>query len=134
MLDYLDEKQFGEVEAQETVWRLQELGLVDDLKYAKSFVSTRLASKAVSRRRLSEQLYSHGIKKEVIEEALAEVSNDVEAENARICAEKYLRQLTGLQEDERRRRVFSRLLRRGYDTDTIERAILEAGEGDSDAD
>ena len=53
MQAYLDAKEFGEADVDATVARLMELGLLDDGRYAKRFVETRLASKPISRRHLS---------------------------------------------------------------------------------
>ena len=89
---HLDEKQYGEVEVYETVERLKDLGLVDDKLYAENFIRTRLAAKPVSRRRLYEQLLSHEIDRQTIEEALAVVDDACEANSAQAVAEKYARQ------------------------------------------
>ena len=69
MQAYLDEKDFGEADVDATIARLQELGLLDDRRYAQRFVETRLASKPVSRRHLYEQMKGHGISEEYIREA-----------------------------------------------------------------
>lgn len=126
--NYLDEKQFGEADIAAAVDRLKELGLIDDYKFASEFVRTRLASKAVSKRHLSEQLYAHHVPKEIIEQTLENISEDDELENAVTCAKKYLRQLERFPEEERAERVFSRLQRRGYSYDVARCAIENAKE------
>ncbi|MDO4573258.1 MAG: RecX family transcriptional regulator [Clostridia bacterium] len=122
---HLDERQFGEVEIYETVERLKELGLIDDRAFAEEFIRTRLAAKPLSRRRLYEQLLSHELERETIEAALACVDEAREADNARAVADKYMRQLAALPEEERRRRVRQRLLSRGYSFEDAD-AALEA--------
>lgn len=111
---HLDEKQYGEVEVYDTVERLKELGLLDDGAFAESFIRTRLATKPVSRRKLCEQLLSHELPRELIDEALAAVDDQTERNNALLIAEKYARQLRALPADERARRIQQRLLSRGY--------------------
>lgn len=120
---HLDEKQYGEVEVYETVERLKELGLLDDLAFAEAFIRTRLATKPVSRRKLYEQLLSHELPRELIEEALQAVDDPAEQENALAVAEKYARQMEALPADERARRVLQRLLTRGYAYDDAAAAV-----------
>lgn len=120
----LDECNYSEGEIMQTVERLIAAGLLNDEKYAHDFVSSRLATKPVSKRKLREQLAGHFIPGELIDAALAEVSDEAESENAFAVAEKYYRQFASLAEDERRRRVGLRLTSRGYGYDDI-RAALE---------
>lgn len=128
MENYLDEKQFGEVEVYDAVERLKELGLIDDEKYARDFIDSRLNTKAVSRRHLFEQLSAHFIPKEVIEAALDALPESTDSENALLLADKYYRQLNSLDEDERREKVAQRLMRRGYSFETVKAALNRLGE------
>ena len=124
MEDYLDSQQYGEFEVSQVVERLKELGYLDDEKYAAEFVRSRLASKAVSRRKLKQQLYAHSLPKEVIEEAVREVPDETEADNAAAVAEKFRRQYEALPQREREEKIAQRLLSRGYDTALI-RAYIQ---------
>ena len=133
---YLDTCEYGEVEVMETVDRLQSLGLLDDRAFAEEFVRTRLASKPVSRAHLREQLYAHELPRELIDEALSDVPDDTEEDNASSIARKYLRQLASLPEKERDERVLKRILSRGYPFDmaraVLERVKAEAAEADGE--
>lgn len=133
MENYLDEKQFGEVEVYDTIERLKELGLLNDEQFAKDFIDSRLASKAVSKRHLAEQLYSHFIPKDIIDSVLCRVDDSLELENATEIAIKYLRQLNALSYRERVNKVKQRMQRRGYDWDTITQAITLALGDDEDS-
>ncbi len=130
MQTYLDSKEFGEADVDATMQRLVELGLLDDARYAKRFVETRLATKPISRRHLWEQLKSHGLSDEDINAALETVNADDEAENARAVAAKFLRQFAALDPEKRRERVLSRLIARGYSYDVSRRAFEEAQNGE----
>ena len=130
MQRYLDEKDFGEADVDATVARLLELGMLDDARYARRFVETRLASKPVSRRHLHEQLRTHGVSEADIEAALSAVEEDGEAKNARIVAEKFARQFESLEPQKRRERVLSRLIARGYSYDAARRALEEVLSGE----
>lgn len=125
---HLDACQYGEVEVMETVERLRELGLVDDARYARDFVGTRLATKPVSRAHLREQLLGHELAREVIDDALAAVSDEMEVANAVAVAEKYLRQFNALDEDARDERTIKRILARGYGYDVAREALAAAKE------
>ncbi len=126
---YLSKQQFGEVEVYDCIERLKELGYLNDRQFAADFIATRLSTKPVSRRKLREQLYSHKLEAEVIQEALEAVTDAVEEENAAQVAAKFWRQFEGLEEYERKARVIRRLLGRGYDLGLV-RARVEAMIGD----
>lgn len=121
--DCLDEANFGEYDVYEAVERLKELGYLNDDKFAEEFISTRLASKPLSRRRLREQLFTRKLKPECIDGALAAVTDDMERGNAVQVAEKYWRQFEALDEYTRRQRVMRRLVSRGYDFDVIRDSV-----------
>jgi len=126
----LDSLDFGEADVDAVVARLVELGLVDDARYAEDFVSSRLASKPVSRAKLRDQLYSHRLASEHIDAALAAVDDAKDAENALLVAKKYARQFALLEEDERKLRVMRRLVGRGFGFNAS-KAALEKLFGDA---
>ena len=94
---YLDKCQFGEFEIYSVIERLKELGYLDDKAYADEFIRSRLATKPVSRRKLREQLAGHQLDNDIINEALASVSDEAELENAMLIAQKFAANMTGLQ-------------------------------------
>lgn len=126
MQAYLDAKEFGEADVDATIARLTELGLLNDARYAKRFVETRLATKPISKRHLFEQLKGHGLSDTDIRAALDTVDAEDESENALAVAEKYLRQFRTLDPEKRRERVLSRLIGRGYSYDVSRKAYEQA--------
>ncbi|MEA4869764.1 MAG: RecX family transcriptional regulator [Christensenella sp.] len=120
---HLDAGEYGEVEVYETVERLKELGLLNDVAFAEEFVRTRLATKPVSRAHLRQQMLAHETDAEAIEQALSSLEGDAEANNAVQIAEKYARQYARLPEDERREMVMRRLISRGYSYDDARAAF-----------
>ena len=129
---HLDKCDFGEYEIYAAVERLKELNYVNDEKYAHDFIESRLNTKPVSRRKLTEQLKAHKIDDDIISEALEVVTNDVELENARAVAEKFARQFAGLEQRERDNRIMKRLFSRGYDFSTIRDVMGEIDFDESD--
>lgn len=126
MQTYLDSKEFGEADVDAAIERLLALGLLDDARYAKRFVETRLATKPVSKRHLYEQLRGHGLSETDIRAALSSVDDDTEAENALAVAQKYARQFRALEPQKRRERVLGRLEARGYAYDVAKKAAEQA--------
>lgn len=123
MQTYLDTKEFGEADIDACIERLKELGLLDDRRYARRFVETRLATKPVSKRHLKEQLIGHGLSDEDIRAALELADDDAEEENALSVAKKFARQFSALEPEKKRERLFSRLQARGYSYDVSKRAV-----------
>ena len=123
---HLDACEYGEVEVYETVERLKELGLLNDLAFAEEFVRTRLATKPVSRAHLREQLLSHETDAEAIEQALLQIDDETQQKSAVSTAEKYVRQYAHLSQEERNEIVIRRLLARGYSYDDARAALSEA--------
>lgn len=126
MQAYLDEKEFGEADVDATIERLIESGLLNDRRYAKMFVESRLRTKPLSRSHLYQQLRQHGIAQELIEEALSGAASDSDEENARLLAEKYVRQYASIDSEQRRQRVQRRLVSRGFSYETVRRAYEDA--------
>lgn len=127
----LDEGCYSEGEIMLVIERLTDAGLLDDEKYARDFVSSRLSTKPVSAFRLREQLRGHHVPEDIIDAALAEVGEDTELNNAVEVARKYLRQFGAIEDEtERLRRVYTRLQTRGYAHDTIMKALREAADGE----
>lgn len=124
MQRHLDDLQFGEYEVYAVVERLKELGYLDDEKYARDFVQSRLATKPASRRKLQEQLAAHHIDRALIQAALQDIPEETETENAMQVAEKFFRQFEGLEPKEKKQRIYRRLIARGYDYEHV-RSCLE---------
>lgn len=120
---HLDEKQFGEVEIYEAVEKLKDYGYLDDDRYASDFVSSHLKMKPVSRRKLMMDLNAHELPKEVIEEALSVITDEVEEENAYQVALKYYDSYSELEPYERKTILSRRIVSRGFDFGTARTAI-----------
>ncbi|MBQ6146896.1 MAG: regulatory protein RecX [Clostridia bacterium] len=126
----LDDLQYGEGDILTTVNRLQELNLLNYAEYAREFVRTRLASKPVSRQKLYMDLKAHKVPEELIRAALEELPTETEADNAREVAEKFWRQMSGLEESVRRERVLRRRMSRGVSTAASLAAIRQVAEAE----
>jgi regulatory protein len=117
--------------------RLVKVGFLDDAAFARQFARSKGVSGSLSRRRLQQELGRRGVSREVgseaIETVFAEEGVDEEAAIERI-ARKKLRSLANLDAPTRRRRLYSFLARRGYDSDDIGRVVRQLVDASDDAD
>lgn len=119
----LDSLNYGEYEVNQVISRLIELKYLDDEKYAADFITTRLATKPISRKKLWTQLYAHKLSKNVINAALEAVTPETEQENALTVAKKFNAQFAALEEHERKQRVTRRLMGCGFGYDAAKCAL-----------
>ena len=94
--------------------RFEEVGLVDDDAFARTWVSQRQQGKGLSRRVLAQELRRKGVDDEVVRDALDEIDPEDEAEAARELVRRRLRSLRGVDETTAARRLVGMLARKGY--------------------
>jgi len=114
--------------------RLERVGLIDDLEYARAFLREKLGRRAVGARLLRSQLLARGVGGAVADEAMAQLtaSDDgsrTELDRARRAATQFARRYARLDPKTRRQRLSAALVRRGFDYDTVSEA-LRALEGE----
>jgi len=112
--DKLAARQVPAEVATELLDRFEEVGLVDDAAFARTWVSQRQEGKGLSRRVLAQELRRKGIDDEVAREALDEIDPDAEAEAARQLVARKLRALRNVDETTAARRLVGMLARKGY--------------------
>lgn len=112
--------------------RLEETGLVDDDAFCAAYVRSRIAVHPEGVRRMAEELYRRGVRREralpVVTRVLAEEGVS-EAELLARAGEKRLRALGDLPPPVARRRLFEHLARRGFPLEAV-RAWVEGAVGD----
>jgi regulatory protein len=105
--------------------RFEEVGLVDDEAFARTWVQTRMGNKGLSRRALSAELRRKGVADEVVRSVLDEVDRDDEEEAARRLVRRKLRSTRGLDPQVRLRRLAGMLGRKGYPPGLALRVVRE---------
>jgi regulatory protein len=100
---------------EEILGRLEEIGLVDDDRFANNWVENRSEFRPRSRRALRLELRQRGLEPETIEKSLAEVDEEGLAYQA---AAKYARRLSGLDRTTFRQKMIAYLSRRGFSYET----------------
>ena len=93
------------------ITRMREMGYLNDAAYAKFYVDARLAATPRSRRALAFELGRKGVRRELADESLSDVSD---GENAYQAAQRRLRALRGLDRQTFTRRLGSFLSSRGF--------------------
>ncbi|MEE3125838.1 MAG: regulatory protein RecX [Actinomycetota bacterium] len=94
--------------------RFEEVGLVDDEAFARSWVAGRQSAKGLARRALAQELRRKGVDDEVAREALDELEPEQEEQAARTLVRKKLRSLSRVDDVTATRRLVGMLARKGY--------------------
>lgn len=124
--DRLQESGFTEGVVAQTLSRLVELGLVDDLDFARQWVADRSVRKKLGPRALKAELAAKGIARDVIEEALASEGRDEET-LAIEAASAHVRKVARLPLAQQAAKLQQMLLRKGFSFEAAEagaRAVL----------
>ena len=85
---------FGESATKRAIERLEELGLIDDEKYAREYAEVLLDKKGFSRQRAEFELMKKGIDKDVIEEILDELEPEPVEQIRKLLQTKFARRLS----------------------------------------
>lgn len=116
---------FERAEVGEELDRLESVGLIDDERFALEFAEHAATRRLSGRRAVVSSLGAKGVARDVIERALGEVGGDEEARAADLARTRASR-LMGLPPEAAFRRLFSFLVRRGYDSALARRAANDA--------
>lgn len=111
--------------AERLLTRFEEVGLVDDEAFARSWVQSRQAGKGLARKALAQELRRKGIDDEVARVALDEVDPDDEVEAARVLVRRKLRSVARVDHATAVRRLTGMLARKGYSAGSAFRVVRE---------
>jgi regulatory protein len=100
--------------ATEVLDRFEEVGLIDDEDFARSWVQSRQRSRGVASKVLAMELRRKGVDDETSREVLSELDPEVERQNAHRLVQKKLRSMQGLDSSTQIRRLTAMLARKGY--------------------
>ena len=117
---------YGEEAVEAAVLRMEELGLINDLDYGRRYAADAVNLRGWPRRRIAMELQKKGVPAEVIEEALADITEETEIETAcRLLEGPYRGRLRDRKE---RDKVKAALQRRGFSYEVIRQAVSRAME------
>lgn len=102
--------------------RLEELGLIDDLDYARRCAADLLHLKKYSLSRVKQELRHRGVEEADIDEALSCIDSDPQEQIRQVIEKKYR---SALADEKGRRRAVNGLQRLGYSYSQIRQALSE---------
>ncbi len=118
--------------------RFEQVGLVDDEAFARSWVQSRQSGKGLARRALAQELRRKGVDDDTARTVLEEVDPDDEEQAARALVRRKLRSLAAVDRDTAIRRLSGMLARKGYSAGVAFRVVKDeleaAGPGTDDLD
>lgn len=114
-------RDFPQDAAQAAAERMEELGLINDEKYAGKLAQHLIGEKGWGSRRVAYEMARRGIGREIIDQTLSENDDDPAERALKYLKKKYPR---GITDDAARRRASAALARNGYVWDEIRRAIM----------
>ena len=122
-------------DVQQAIARLLEQRLLDDTEFARQFARLKITGSGTSRRRVLQELGRRGVAREIADRAVASLEQDEGIDAAqtihKVAAKKW-RSLAKVDAQERRRRVYAYLARRGFTPDEIRDALAALGDVSDD--
>jgi len=112
---------------EETLSRLENVGLVDDAEFSQGWVNSRVTGRGLGKKRVRWELRQKGVASEVVEEALSSIDPDEERELAADAARRRWEKDKDPDLRARRRRVASYLQRQGFDWQTVSGVMEDLG-------
>jgi len=123
----LKDKGFAANAIDEALARLERVGLIDDTEYARAYLAGRWGRRPAGWRQLEQQLRGRGVSEDAVRAARAQVeARDGAADEvtlARRLLERSARRYEKLEPRVRQQRLYALLARRGFDGETIRRAL-----------
>src|ERR1700733_10386730 len=133
LADALRKRGIPDEAADEVLARFEDVGLIDDAAFARSWVESRHYSRGLAGRALSAELKQRGVAADEIRAAIDEqLSPDAEITAARRLVERRIPGTRGLPADQRTRRLAGMLARKGYPPGLAYRVIREALEAEGE--
>lgn len=115
-------RDYDESVCEQTVARLQELGLIDDRRYAERYAADLVHLRHLSVRGVREKLYHKGIDRDLIDEVTDTLDIDESAQLRAIIEKKYARSLS---DEKGVRRTVAALTRMGFGYADIRAALRD---------
>ncbi|MDD5431971.1 MAG: regulatory protein RecX [Candidatus Omnitrophica bacterium] len=121
--DRLRRKQFDSNVISQVVDFLKEKEFIDDEKFSKAWIKSRINRK-LGLRRICSELKLKGISKKIIDSQVKKVASDYsESEVVKSIVEERLSKLKGIDPQVVKRRIYGYLLRRGFSPEIIYEAL-----------
>lgn len=120
---YLQNKEIPLEDRHKIVARLKELGVLNDQTYAVSYVRTQIRLSDKGPANLTQQLRKKGVQDDLIAEAMALYTPELQAEIAANTAVKGLKKIRGKSHHETLQKLRLNLIKKGFNQDIAQQAI-----------
>lgn len=120
----LIEKKYPKDEIQSALLKLEEIGAIDDIRFAKAYANDKLKFSRRGKFRISLELLQKGVSKDFIEQAVSDINDDSELASAKELVEARLRTWQHLDPQTRKRRLIALLQRRGFGSGVIKQLLI----------
>jgi regulatory protein len=117
--------------AERVLEHYSEVGLIDDVAFARAWVQSRHAGRGLARRTLAAELRRRGVADDTVNDAVEELGPAQEEAAARELVAKRMAATRGLDPVKRTRRLLGVLARKGYSSGLAYRLVREALEQES---
>ncbi len=123
---YLSKREIDPVTRKAVIGRLQEMGYLNDLDFAKMFIRSKIATTKKGPKALKQELHQKGVSGKTIEEALMVYPQDEQIEEATNLVQKKVKQYKKLSENALKQKLAQVLQQKGFSWSVIEQAIEKA--------
>ena len=117
----LKNKGFKDTEIENLIFEFKEKGLVDDIKFSYLFAYDKLTIQKKGPKLIEWELLKLGVKKEIVDEAISKVLQEVDEE--KIIREILMKERIDLENGKEKRRLYSKLTKRGFNYYSIESVL-----------
>ncbi len=121
--NYLQRKGFCTEVVEEVIEKLKGYGYIDDMTFAKEWVSNRMRNNPKGKRTMVQELRAKGVHQNIIDNIMSTITDEEEEALALVLVEKYYKRYKGLEEREMVYRIGQALARRGFQWELIQRVI-----------
>ena len=126
MRQYLKRKEWQDDVIDAVLERLREYGYMNDGNFAQGMVNLQSKTRRKGSYVVEQKLYQAGVKKEDVQEALEEIDEETELENARYWVERFASSLAREEDmQKRRQKMYRRLSGKGFSYDVIRQACRD---------
>lgn len=122
MRDYLQKKKFDDAVIEQTIQELVEQNFVNDTAFIQWIFDQRTSHKQKSTFAIRQELFKYGIEKDLIDDFFSNHAVD-EEELAKNAIAPRLRRWESLSPEEKKKKIYSFLLQRGFGYEIIKKII-----------
>ncbi len=123
LVDRLHRREYSDMVIQDLINELEKMKLIDDKKFAEIFAQDRLNFGGKGKKIIFSELFKKGINNQDIKNALADIKTEKEEDICKRLIEKYSNRYRNLSLNEKKKRFYGLLTRRGFSYPVIKKVL-----------